>query len=84
MFSVYVLRSKTTGLLYTGSTSDFARRFDQHNSDISRSTKHRGPWELLHREDYPTRREAMRRERELETGKGRDELKRIASAAGHP
>ena len=84
MFSVYVLRSKSTGLLYTGSTSDLARRLEEHNSDVSTSTKHRGPWELLYREDYPTRAEAVRRERELKTGKGRDELKRIVSATKFP
>jgi putative endonuclease len=84
MFSVYVLRSKSTGLFYTGSTSDFARRFEQHNSDVSTSTKHRGPWELVHREDYSTRAQAVRRERELKTGKGRDELLRIIEVDKQP
>jgi putative endonuclease len=75
MFTVYVLRSKRTGLYYTGSTSDLGRRLKEHNSDVSFSTKNRGPWELVHREDYATRREAMRRERQLKTGKGRDEIR---------
>ncbi|MGB6545655.1 MAG: GIY-YIG nuclease family protein [Candidatus Acidiferrales bacterium] len=81
MFSVYVLRSKATGLLYTGSTSNLARRFEQHNSGISVSTKHGRPWELVFREDYPTRAQAVRRERELKTGKGRDELSPVFSTA---
>ncbi len=84
MFTVYVLRSKTTGRLYTGSTSDLARRLDEHNADVSVSTKHRGPWELIHREDYATRADAVRRERELKTGKGRDELQRILAAGQRP
>jgi putative endonuclease len=84
MYSVYVLKSKSTGLLYTGSTSDLERRLEEHNSDASISTKYRGPWELVHREDYPSRAEAMRRERELKTGKGRDELKRILAAEKRP
>jgi putative endonuclease len=75
MFTVYVLRSKLTGLYYTGSTSDLGRRLEEHNSDVSFSTKNRGPWELVHREDYATRGEAMRRERQLKTGKGREEIR---------
>jgi len=76
MFTTYVLRSTTTHRLYTGSTSDLARRLVQHNADASTSTKHRGPWELIHREDFASLAEAVRRERYLKTGKGRDEIKR--------
>jgi putative endonuclease len=77
MFTTYVLRSKATGRYYTGSTSDLARRLCEHNEDISTSTKNHGPWELIHREDFCTLSEAVRRERYFKTGKGRDELRRI-------
>jgi putative endonuclease len=77
MFTTYVLRSQTTRRLYTGSTSDLGRRLGQHNSDLSVSTKHRGPWELVHQESFATLGEAVRRERYLKTGKGREELQRI-------
>jgi putative endonuclease len=77
MFSVYVLRSKTNGRFYTGSTANLAHRLEEHNTGLSSSTKNDGPWELLHHEEYPTRIGAMRRERELKTGAGRDELKRL-------
>jgi len=79
MFTTYVLRSVLSGRFYTGSTSDFDTRFTQHNSDLSTSTKNRGPWQLIHREDFETRKEAVSRERYLKTGAGRDELKRIVS-----
>jgi len=77
LFTTYVLRSRTTLRFYTGSTSDFDHRFEQHNQDQSASTKHRGPWEVVHREDFATLAEAVRRERYLKTGKGREELKRL-------
>jgi len=83
MYSVYVLRSKTTGRFYSGSTSELARRVEEHNADATRSTKHRGPWELVYEETFPTRSEAMRRERELKTGKGREELKRLLAQSNH-
>jgi putative endonuclease len=77
MFTTYVLRSKATGRFYTGSTSDLLRWLDQHNADVSTSTKHRGPWKLAHREDFTGLAEAVRRKRYLKTGKGREELRRI-------
>ena len=77
MFYVYVLRSRTTGELYTGSTSDLTRRIAEHNEGASRSTKHARPWELVHQEEFVTRTEAVRREHHLKTGKGRDELHRL-------
>ena len=77
MFTAYVLRSKTTRRFYTGSTSDLPRRLDQHNANEGASTKNRGPWELVLREDFETLAEAVRRERHLKTGKGREEIKRI-------
>jgi putative endonuclease len=82
MFHVYVLRSETTGRHYVGYTSDLTQRLGQHNHGITKSTKDRGPWRMLHDEDFNTRPEAVRRERFLKTGQGREELKRILASAG--
>jgi putative endonuclease len=54
MFHVYVLRSKTTGRLYTGSTSDLSRRTSEHHSGLSFSTKRGGPWELVYQQAFAT------------------------------
>jgi len=81
MFTTYVLWSRASRRLYTGSTSDLERRLEQHNTDVSTSTKNRGPWQLVHQEDFLTLAEAVRRERYLKTGKGREELKRILEAS---
>ena len=79
MFFVYVLRSQMTGRFYTGQTSSIPERLQKHEQGLSPSTKGRGPWELVHQEQFETRAQAMRRERELKTGKGRDELQAICS-----
>jgi putative endonuclease len=78
MFFVYVLQNES-GDSYTGQTSNLPTHLNKHNSNLSQSTKNRGPWVLIHHEIFATRGEALRRERELKTGKGRDELKRIQS-----
>ncbi len=77
MFCVYVLHSTTTGRLYTGFTSDLGWRLAQHNRGITKSTKNRGPWELVHEERFASRAEVVRRERFLKTAMGREEIKRI-------
>ncbi len=77
---IYVLRSQTTGRHYTGATASLDVRFAQHNSDQSFSTKNRGPWDPVHYEEFASLPEALRRERFLKSGKGRDELRRILTA----
>jgi putative endonuclease len=79
-FFVYILQSKSTRETYIGQTRDLNRRVNQHNDPEYRLTMHtkrrRGPWKLIHFEEYETRSEAMRRERELKTGRGRDWIRR--------
>lgn len=61
---VYLLRC-ADGTLYTGVTTDLARRLDEHNGDNHRGaryTRSRRPVELLHSEPAMSRSEACRRE----------------------
>jgi putative endonuclease len=81
MFHMYVLRSRSSGGSYVGSTGDLERRLGEHQANEAWATKNRGPWELIRSEAYPTRSAAMRRERFLKTGKGRDELQLFLSGA---
>ena len=78
-FHVYVLvnpRKET----YVGQTDNLTRRLTQHNDPGFRGSlhtkRHPGPWTLLHSESFPTRSAAMKREKELKTGKGRDQIRR--------
>ena len=72
-FFAYVLLNPQ-GKTYVGQTSNLPRRLTQHNDAHCRLTlhtkRHPGPWQLLHSEQFATRSAAMRRERELKTGKG--------------
>ncbi len=77
MFLVYVLRSRTSSRFYTGHTSDLTRRLSEHKEGVSFSTRRGGPWELVYQEECATRADAMRRERYLKTGKGREHLQRL-------
>ena len=78
-YCIYILKSSTTGKLNTGSTQNLEARLKALNDGLSPYTKGRGPWELLYSEEFPTRSEAMKREKFLKTGKGRDFLDEILS-----
>jgi len=81
-YYVYVLLNPD-GKTYVGQTADLERRLAQHSDPEFRGTlytkRHRGPWRLIHSEEHPSRTAAMRRERELKTGKGREWIKQQVS-----
>ena len=78
-YFVYELRRQVTGRLYIGSTSDLNDRLFRHNSGQSKATRHGVPWELIYKEEFVSRSDAMGRERYFKTGKGRDELASLVS-----
>jgi putative endonuclease len=86
MFYVYVLRSEKSGLLYTGSTNDLRKRFNQHNSGKSAYTAKRGPYKLIYYEACSDEGDARTREIYLKTAMGKrylkNRLKRFLSLMG--
>jgi putative endonuclease len=75
-YFVYILRSRSDGRFYTGSTEDVIKRIKEHNSGKVRSTKARRPLELIYQEAYETRTEARKRENYFKSGEGRRLLKK--------
>ncbi|MCR4278773.1 MAG: GIY-YIG nuclease family protein [bacterium] len=59
MYFVYVIQNPK-GQLYKGSTSDIEKRLYCHNEGLSRWTKNKGPWYLVHREEFATKTEALK------------------------
>jgi putative endonuclease len=75
-YCVYILKSLSSGVHYTGQTEDLGKRLLEHNEGIlGKFTKNRGPWKLIYSEVFDTRKEAMAREKYFKTGVGRDFLK---------
>lgn len=75
MYSVYILQSLKDNKTYVGYTNDFERRFKEHNSGQSKSTKHRNPFKLLFKEEFESISEAKKRELWWKSGVGRKKLK---------
>ena len=72
MYYTYVLYSPKFDKIYIGRTDNLDKRFERHNLGLVRSTKAYIPWNLIHIELFKTRSEAIKRERELKSHKGRD------------
>ena len=73
MYTVYVLYSRSFNKIYIGFTSDMEERLRAHN-ELRRkgwTVKYR-PWVIIHTETVDTRSEAMKREKELKSARGRE------------
>jgi len=74
---LYILRSVKDGKLYVGVTKNVENRLRQHNEGITPSTRYRKPFELIYKECYNSKREALKRERYLKSLEGSKEKKLI-------
>jgi putative endonuclease len=77
-FVVYLLYSVTSDKIYIGYTSNLIARFHSHNKFATKgyTVKFR-PWEVAYLEVFQTKKDAMRREKELKSSQGRMFLKTV-------
>ena len=80
MASLYILQSEKTGQYYVGSTTDLDRRLSEQQRGHTPSTRKRGPWKLIHREDFATLLEARQRETEIKRWKSARLIKKLVPA----
>ena len=73
MFFVYVLHSVEHNKIYIGYTGDLEARLKSHNELGAKgwTIKYR-PWKLIYKEGYCSKAEAMKREKELKSSRGRN------------
>jgi putative endonuclease len=76
-YFIYVIKSKE-GFIYKGMADNLQRRLVEHNNKtLSFWTKRGTNWELIYKEEFDNKTEALKRERWLKTGVGREYLVRI-------
>jgi len=80
-FYTYVILSQKTGNMYKGHSSNLSNRLKQHNAGKTRSTKNGAPWNLIYFEVFPTRIEAIQREKYFKTSSGRRFLQSLELGA---
>ncbi|MAD52381.1 MAG: endonuclease [Candidatus Marinimicrobia bacterium] len=73
MYIVYALYSPKYNKIYIGFSSDLDERMISHNVKGTKgwTIKYR-PWKLVYTETYKTKKEAMKREQQLKSAKGRE------------
>ena len=72
MFTVYALFSEKYMKIYIGMTSSLEKRLYAHNH-IPKGWAYRyRPWKIVHTELFSSKQEALKRERQLKSAKGRE------------
>jgi putative endonuclease len=77
MFKIYILKSSISNKYYIGHTQNLDKRLERHNTGFSQYTKKFMPWKLIYTEDFETRGEAIKREKQIKRYKGGEAFKRL-------
>jgi putative endonuclease len=82
MFCAYAIKNSINNRIYIGQTDNLEERLKRHNGFLPTKEKsftfknrQRGLWEVFYKEEFPTRQEAIAREKELKSFQGRLFLK---------
>lgn len=78
MFFVYVIFNKSNNKIYIGQTGNLEDRIKEHNFKRGKHFTARlsGEWRLIYKEELNSRREALLREKQLKSFRGREFLKK--------
>ncbi len=76
---IYILQSQKDNKYYIGETSDVAARLLFHNAGQQHSTRNRIPFKVSLIEQFETRKEALRREKQIKSWKGGNAFKGLIS-----
>jgi putative endonuclease len=84
MYTVYAIYNRSAERIYIGQTEDIRRRLNQHNNLLDNPSEYtarfKGLWELVYLEEYVSRQEALKREKQLKSYQGRQFIKRFIRA----
>ncbi len=82
-FVTYILFSEIRNKYYIGYTGDdLGERLRRHNSDHKGFTGSCTDWKIVHFEEYDSKQEAMKREKEIKMWKSRKKIEDLISSAG--
>lgn len=71
---VYALYNRQCDRIYIGQTQNLDKRIIEHNQKVGNhyTAKYQGEWELIYSESIVTRSEAIKREKQLKSFRGRE------------
>ncbi len=79
MWVVYALYNRNIHRFYIGQTNNLYRRIREHKEKRGKhfTAKAKGVWELVYREECTSRRDAITREKQLKSYRGREFIKKF-------
>ena len=82
MYYVYVIQNKRSEKTYIGYTAHLKKRLLRHNNILpnkktSYTSKNKGKWKVVYKERYNIKQDAIKREKELKSYRGRQYIKKI-------
>ena len=76
-YTVYILYSEKYDKHYTGFSSDLQTRLQSHNDFGKGWTSRYRPWQLIYTKEFESKSEAMKFEKWLKSGTGRNFIKTL-------
>jgi putative endonuclease len=80
MYSIYALFNNKHKRIYIGQTENLKERLVLHKNKLfknSYTAKLDGDWKLIHSEEVSTRKDALKREKQLKSYRGREFIKSL-------
>ena len=82
-YFVYIIQSKADQSFYIGSTVNTEARINFHNKGLQRYTKAKRPWELVCKEEFQTKKEALLREKTIKRKKSKKYIEWLIEEKSH-
>jgi len=80
MFYLYAIYNKKSNKMYIGQTENIEERLKLHNDKTfkaSYTSRFDGEWQLIYQEEVATRHQALMREKQLKSFRGREFVKQF-------
>lgn len=82
MYYTYILYSPKIDKYYVGYTHDLELRVERHNSGWGKFSSSGIPWKLVYSEEFNSKSDALKREREIKGRKSRSYIEKLIGHAG--
>ena len=78
MYTVYAIYNRDNDKIYIGQTKDLSERIKMHNNHTLKgfTSRFSGNWTVVYREEVSSRQDALIREKQLKSFRGRESIRK--------
>lgn len=81
MYCVYIIKNPK-GKYYIGYTKNIRKRLERHNKNRCDFTKNKGRWDLIYKEQFLDKSDALKRENYIKSQKSKEFIENLIHTAG--